>query len=144
VNADGRRRAPRRDDPVPPRLFEFTLPGGWLVLAGRTDRDNDRLSLKLARPDDWWFHVRGLSGSHVVLKGPAGCDPDRNILEQAAAVAAWYSKKRTSRRVAVSYTRARYVTKPRGAEPGTVAIRKEKVLQVTPRLPESPTDRERT
>jgi hypothetical protein len=67
------------------RLIEYVLPGGWKVLAGRTDADNEHLSLRVARPDDWWFHVRGMPGSHVVLQGPPGEDPDRRILKRAAA-----------------------------------------------------------
>ncbi|HOX25438.1 MAG TPA: NFACT RNA binding domain-containing protein [Candidatus Krumholzibacteria bacterium] len=119
------------------RLFRYTLPGGWVVLAGRTDRDNDLLSLKLARPNDWWFHVKGLPGSHVVLQVPSGEEPDRDTVRAAAAVAAWHSRKRAARSVAVTATRARYVTKPRGAPPGTVSIRRETVLQVKPGLPEA-------
>ena len=133
---DERDTRSRRRRPEPPRLYEHELPGGWIVLAGRTDSDNDRLSLKIARPGDWWFHVRGVPGSHVVLQVPAGREPDRAILTQAAAIAAWYSKRRNARRVTVSYTRGRYVTKPRGAEPGSVMIRKEKVIQVKPGLPD--------
>lgn len=115
-----------------PRLFEYVLPDGWKVLVGRTDADNDRLSLQLARPDDWWFHVRGSSGSHVVLQCPSGEEPDRETLKRAAAIAAYHSKARAGGVVAVSCTRARYVTKPRGAKTGTVQIRKEVVLKVRP------------
>lgn len=116
-------------------LHRYLLPGGWCVLAGRTDRDNDRLSLKIARPNDWWFHVRGQPGSHVVLQVPDDREPDRDALRAAAAVAAWHSKLRASRQVAVTATRARYVTKPRGAPAGTVQVRRETVLKVQPRLP---------
>jgi predicted ribosome quality control (RQC) complex YloA/Tae2 family protein len=114
------------------RLIEYELPGGWKVLAGRTDADNDRLSLRIARPDDWWFHVRGMPGSHVILQGPAGEEADRETLKRAAAIAAYHSKAREGGVVAVSCTRARYVTKPRGAKVGTVQIRKEIVLKVRP------------
>jgi predicted ribosome quality control (RQC) complex YloA/Tae2 family protein len=116
-------------------LLRYELAGGWLVLAGRTDRDNERLSLSVARPQDWWFHVRGMPGSHVVLRAREECEPDRATLEAAAAVAAYHSKARSGGTVAVSCTRARFVTKPRGADVGTVAIRKERVLKVKPRLP---------
>jgi predicted ribosome quality control (RQC) complex YloA/Tae2 family protein len=119
-------------DARPPRLIEYALPGGWRVLVGRTERDNDRLSLEVARPDDWWLHVRGMPGSHVVLQGPPGDEADRATLKLAASIAAWHSKARTGGLVAVSATRARYVTKPRGARPGTVQIRKEEVLKVRP------------
>ena len=109
------------------------------MLAGRTDSDNDHLSLRMAGPNDWWFHVRGQPGSHVILRVLPGQEPDRRILKQAAAIAAFHSKARHGGVVAVSATRARYVTKPRGAKPGTVQIRKEIVLKVRPALPEDAT-----
>lgn len=114
------------------RLLAYELQGGWKVLVGRTDDDNDRLSLEVARPDDWWFHVRGMPGSHVVLQCSAGEEPDRETLKRAASVAAYHSKAREGGVVAVSCTRARYVTKPRGSKAGTVQIRKEVVLKVRP------------
>jgi len=129
-------RSDRR--PPPPRVFEYELPQGWIVIAGRTDADNDRLSLKMATPNDWWFHVRGQPGSHVILRVPDNQDPDRSVLKMAAAIAAYHSKARQGGVVPVSATRARYVTKPRGAKPGTVQIRKEIVLKVRPALPVVP------
>jgi predicted ribosome quality control (RQC) complex YloA/Tae2 family protein len=122
------------------RLLHYTLPGGWTVLVGRTDADNDRLSLHIAKPNDWWFHIRGMPGSHVLLRARPGADPDRATLKRAAAIAAYHSKARTAGLVAVSYTRARYVTKPREAPPGTVHIRKETVLKVRPELPPATDD----
>ncbi len=121
------------------QYHEYTLPGGWVVLAGRTDRDNEYLSLKMARGNDFWFHVRGLPGSHVVLQVPGPEEPDRDTLKAAAAIAAWHSKKREARQVGVSCTRARFVSKPRGAPTGTVTIRRETVLVVRPALPEGDT-----
>ena len=123
-----------------PQVYEYHLPDGWLVLAGRSDEDNDRLSLKLAAPNDWWFHVRGQPGSHVLLRVPTGREPDRRTLKKAAAIAAYHSKARHGGVVPVSATRARYVTKPRGAKPGTVQIRKEILLKVRPGLPETGPD----
>jgi predicted ribosome quality control (RQC) complex YloA/Tae2 family protein len=118
------------------RLMAYKLPGGWKVFAGRTDADNDHLSLRLARPNDWWFHVRGMPGSHVILQALPSENPDRQTLKAAAAIAAYHSKAREAGVVAVSCTRARYVTKPRGAPVGTVQIRKEIVLKVRPALGE--------
>ena len=129
---------PSERRPAPPRLFEYTVPPDWIVLAGRNDADNDHLSLRMAAPNDWWFHVRGLPGSHVILRVPSDQEPDRNILKMAAAIAAYHSKARQGGVVSVSATRARYVTKPRGAKPGTVQIRKEIVLKVRPALPVEP------
>lgn len=116
----------------PAGIVEYRLPGEWQVLAGRTDAANDYLSLKLARPGDLWFHVRGMPGSHVILQVPAGRVPDRATIELAAAIAAYHSKAREGGTVAVSCTDARQVSKPRGAKPGTVTIRKETVLKVRP------------
>jgi predicted ribosome quality control (RQC) complex YloA/Tae2 family protein len=118
-----------------PKIEEYALPDGWKILAGRSDAENDRLSIRVARPHDWWFHVRGMPGSHVILQGPEGLEADRRLLETAAAVAAYHSKARNGGTVAVSYTLARHVSKPRGAEPGTVHIRNERVLKVRPALP---------
>ncbi len=107
-------------------------------MVGKTDRDNDRLSIKLARPGDWWFHVRGMPGSHVILKTKEkNEEPGQEILKAAAAIAAYHSKARRGGIVPVSCTRARYVTKPRGAKPGTVTIRKERVIKVRPAIPET-------
>jgi predicted ribosome quality control (RQC) complex YloA/Tae2 family protein len=118
------------------RLYEYELPGGWTVLAGKTDEDNDILSIRLAHPEDWWFHVRGMPGSHVLLRHKSDEDPDRETLKRAAAIAAYHSKAREGGIVSVSCTRAKYVTKPRGAKPGTVTIRRESLLKVRPEIPE--------
>ena len=122
----------------PSRAFEYLLEEGWTVFAGRTDSDNERLTFEVARPSDFWFHVRGMPGSHAILQGPEGVEPSRALLQRAAAIAAYHSKARSAGVVPVSCTRARDVTKPRGAPAGTVAIRRERVLKVRPSLGEPP------
>jgi predicted ribosome quality control (RQC) complex YloA/Tae2 family protein len=124
--------------PAEVRAWAYALPGGWTVLAGKTDEDNERLSLNVARPNDYWFHVHGVPGSHVVLQGPLGEEPDRDTLRAAAAIAAYHSKARNAGVVPVSCTRAQNVSKPRGARAGTVQIRKETTLKVRPGLPAAP------
>ena len=123
--------------PSPDNIVEYQLEDDWTVLAGKTDAANDRLSLKLARPNDYWFHVRGMPGSHVLLRAKPDEKPNRATLEAAAAVAAYHSKARSGGTVAVSCTQARNVSKPRGAKPGTVTIRKDSVLKVRPALPDT-------
>ncbi len=115
--------------------YDYLIDGHWEVQAGRTDADNDRLSLKVARANDWWFHVSGQPGSHVILSVPPGEDPPRDVLKQAAAIAAWHSKARAGGVVTVSGTLAKFVTKPRGAKPGTVSIRRETRFKVRPAIP---------
>jgi predicted ribosome quality control (RQC) complex YloA/Tae2 family protein len=117
---------------TPSGVQRYRLPGEWEVLVGRTAVANDYLSLKLARPADLWFHIRGMPGSHVVLRVPQGLTPDRGTRELAAAIAAYHSKARAGGSVAVSCTEARHVSKPPRAKPGTVTIRNESVLQVHP------------
>jgi predicted ribosome quality control (RQC) complex YloA/Tae2 family protein len=73
-----------------------------------------------------------MPGSHVILQGPPGTDPDRETLHRAAAIAAYHSKARAAGVVAVSGTRVRDVSKPRGAKAGTVQIRHEQVFKVRP------------
>ena len=130
--AEERTEPTRRRGQHPAGIVEYVLPGDWQVLAGRTGAANDYLSLKLARPDDLWFHVRGMPGSHVVLRVSPGESPDRTTRALAAAIAAYHSKAREGGTVGVSCTEARHVSKPRGAKPGTVTIRKEVVLKVRP------------
>lgn len=117
--------------------WTYELADGWQVVAGKTDVDNEILSLKLAGPQDWWFHLHGQPGSHVILKARAGLEPSKDILLAAAAVAAWHSKARNAGVVPVVCTRAANVSKPRGAKPGTVTIRHEKILKVRPALPQT-------
>lgn len=117
-------------------IIEYKLSGDWIVLAGKTDADNDYLSLKAANPNDYWFHVRGMPGSHVILRAKDGEEPDKAVLKQAAAIASYHSKAKNGGVTAVSCTMAKYVSKPRGAKPGTVTIKKESVLKVKPGIPD--------
>ncbi|HNX77485.1 MAG TPA: NFACT RNA binding domain-containing protein [Candidatus Rifleibacterium sp.] len=109
---------------------------GFVIIAGRTSKDNDFISVKVAAPEDYWFHVRGMPGSHVLLRSLNGEEPDKRLQETAAAVAAWHSKGRNGGVTAVSMTKAKFVSKPGGVKDGTVYIKNEKVLKVRPGLPE--------
>jgi predicted ribosome quality control (RQC) complex YloA/Tae2 family protein len=124
-----------RSPSEPGRFWAYELPGGWQVLAGRTESDNDLLSTQLAAPDDWWFHAADLPGSHVVLRAAPDREPDKDILKAAAAIAAYHSKGRDGGVMGVSCVRGRDVKKPRGAKPGTVQIRNETTLRVRPAVP---------
>jgi predicted ribosome quality control (RQC) complex YloA/Tae2 family protein len=84
-----------------------------------------------------------MPGSHVVLQCTGQGEPDKSALEMAAAIAAYHSRARQGGQVPVSATRARYVTKARGAPPGTVNIRKETVFKVRPALPDGGEEVER-
>ena len=86
----------------------------------------------MARPDDWWFHVRGMPGSHVILRGPPGADPDRETLHRAAAIAAYHSKARDAGGGGGLWHPRPGRQQAQGAKAGTVQIRHEKVFKVRP------------
>ena len=119
------------------RFRRYDLPGGWVVLAGKTDADNEYLSLRFARPADTWFHVSGCPGSHTLLLAREGTEPDKDTVRAAAAVAAWHSKARNAKRVPVTVCRAGDVGKQRGSPRGEVTVRRTRVIKVAPALPES-------
>lgn len=115
----------------------FTVHGGFEVWAGKSSTNNDELTLRHARPEDLWFHARGASGSHVILKvSSAAGEPGKRAKAEAAGIAAYYSKMKNAKIVPVAMTRRKYVHKPKGAPPGTVAITREEVVMATPGLPE--------
>jgi len=108
-------------------------PDGMIVLVGKTARDNDVLSLKLAAPRDFWFHVAGESGSHVVVRNPDNLDAlPRETKRFAASLAAGYSKARRGGKVAVHMARAGDVTKSRGLAPGKVHLRRFTSVHASP------------
>jgi predicted ribosome quality control (RQC) complex YloA/Tae2 family protein len=111
----------------------FVSPDGLTVLVGRTAGDNDLLSLRLGAPRDFWLHVAGESGSHVVVRNPQGLDRLPRPTERfAAALAARYSKARRGGRVAVHLTTCSEVSKRRGSPPGQVELRRFRTVQAAP------------
>lgn len=123
-----------KEERVPFRVF--TVAGGFAVWVGKSSENNDLLTMKHARPNDLWFHARGSGGSHVVLRSGTGKgEISRRALEEAAAIAAYYSKMRNARTVPVAMTQRKYVRKPKGAPAGTVTIERETVVFVEPALP---------
>ena len=110
---------------------------GWDVLIGRNNEGNDYLTHHLARPEDYWFHVHGAAGSHVVLRrGKGANEPSKATIEEVAAWAAFYSQARTAGKVPVIVTRKKYVRKPRKGPPGLALCTNEKTVMVRPQEPE--------
>jgi predicted ribosome quality control (RQC) complex YloA/Tae2 family protein len=110
----------------------YRTSGGLEVRVGRTREDNDRLTFRHASLGDVWLHARSVPGSHVVLRWTDEGAPPARDLEEAATLAAWHSKARSSGTVAVDWTRRRHVRKPRGAPPGRVSILQAKTVFVSP------------
>jgi predicted ribosome quality control (RQC) complex YloA/Tae2 family protein len=116
-----------------PVARRFVSPDGWTVLVGRTAEDNDVLTFKIGMPRDFWLHVAGESGSHVVVRNPEGLDRlPRETLRFAAGLAAGYSKARRGGRVAVHVATCADVSKPRGLPAGKVALGRYKSVDAAP------------
>jgi predicted ribosome quality control (RQC) complex YloA/Tae2 family protein len=123
----------KEKSPLPFRVFP--LQHGYEVWVGKSSASNDLLTMKHAAPHDLWFHVRGASGSHTVLKVKKGENVPRDLVHQAAGIAAYYSKMRNASSVPVAYCERKYVKKPKGVKSGTVTMEREKVIFVKPQLP---------
>ncbi len=115
----------------------FIINGKYDVYVGKDSKSNDLLTLEFAKPDDLWFHARGVSGSHLILRRQNKKEViPKNVIEKAASIAAFYSKAKHSKLVPVAYTERKYVIKRKGMPSGTVQLQKEKVILVEPKLPE--------
>lgn len=106
-------------------LRQYESPGGFVVLIGRNNKQNDVLSHQVAKPGDIWMHVRGLPGSHTVIRVEAGREPSQEDLQYAADLAAWFSKARDAGKADVIVARAENLKKFKGAKPGQVLVTKE-------------------
>lgn len=111
--------------------LHYITSGGQHIYVGKNNKQNDYLTLQLARPQDLWLHVKDIPGSHVILKS-GNTRPDRELLGLAAMIAAFYSKACHSSNVPVDYTLKKNVKKPKGAKPGMVIYENHKTLYVTP------------
>lgn len=111
--------------------MKFTTSDGFTVLVGRNNRQNDRLTMKLANNNDIWFHTKNIPGSHTVLV-TGGREPTPKAMEEAAVLAASHSRAKNSAQVPVDYTRVRNVSKPQGAKPGMVIYVNYKTILVDP------------
>lgn len=118
-------------------IRRFTSSEGFEILCGRSGLGNDQLVSKHATGDDIWFHVKDSPGSHALIKvaGKKQALTEKTI-EEAASIAAFYSKAKNSGKAEVIYTEARNVKKPRGAKPGMVTVKEFKSVLVRPALPD--------
>lgn len=111
----------------PQSPMKFVSDDGLEILAGRSNAQNDELTLKLARRTDYWLHTQRVHGSHVIIRCE-GEEPPPRTLEQAAGIAAYYSQARGAGKVQVDYTMVRNVRKPSGALPGKVIYTDHKTV----------------
>ncbi len=113
-----------------PKPLKFRTSGGYTLLVGKNNIQNDYITMKLAEKTDWWFHVKNMPGSHVLMQ----CDkeePSELDFTEACELAAFYSKAEGNN-IAVDYTKAKHVKKPAGAKPGYVIYHINWTAYVTP------------
>ena len=123
-------------EPVRPPFRVFTVEGGFQVWVGKNSTNNDLLTTRHTSKNDFWFHARAVGGSHVVLKlGTGKGDVSKRAKQQAASIAAYFSKMKKSTHVPVSMCLGKFVRKPKGASVGTVTIEREEVIFADPSLP---------
>lgn len=99
--------------------FHYVSSDGYHIYVGKNNLQNEELTFKVASGSDWWFHSKGAPGSHVIVKSNGEDLPDRTF-EEAARLAAYYSKNRNSEKVEIDYIQKKQIKKPNGAKPGFV------------------------
>lgn len=114
-------------------FLSFLSSDGFEILVGRNNRQNDYLTLKVAKKDDLWLHTQKIPGAHVIIRSQ-GKEIPPATLEEAASLAAYYSRARNSSKVAVDYTQVKNVYKPKGARPGMVLYKEQNTVYVEPVL----------
>ena len=127
-NAGKKEKVPKAGQPL-----QFISSDGFVIYVGKNNLQNEEVTFKLASGSDWWFHVKGMPGSHVVVKADGRELPDR-CYEEAAALAAWYSSAPRDEKVEVDYTRKKEIKKPGLYKPGMVLYHTNYSLMVKPAL----------
>ena len=99
--------------------YHYRTSDGYDIYVGKNNLQNDQLTFQEASGNDWWFHAKGMPGSHVIVKTRGGELPD-HVFEDAARLAAYYSAGREAGKVEIDYVQKKQVKKPAGAKPGFV------------------------
>ena len=115
-----RRKGTSKKVKITSRPFHYRSSDGYDIYVGKNNYQNEELTFRFANGNDWWFHAKGMAGSHVILKADKdGEIPDR-AFEEAGKLAAYYSKARQQQKVEIDYTIKKNVKKPGGSAPGFV------------------------
>ena len=114
-----RRKGGTRKVKFTSKPFHYVSSDGFHIYVGKNNYQNDELTFKFAVGNDWWFHAKDMPGSHVIVKSEGKELPDRTY-EEAAKLAAYYSKARGQNKIEIDYTEKKNVKKPGGGKPGFV------------------------
>ena len=123
-----------KKEKVTSKPFHYISSDGYHIYVGKNNYQNEELTFKFATGNDWWFHAKGIPGSHVVLKTNGDTKlPDR-AFEEAGKLAAFYSKGRGQEKVEIDYTEKKNVKKPGGGKPGFVVYYTNYSLMIDPNI----------
>ncbi len=114
-----RRKSGDKKVKITSRPFHYISSDGYHIYVGKNNLQNDELTFRFASGNDWWFHAKGLPGSHVIVKTNGDTLPDRTF-EEAAKLAAYYSRARGQEKAEIDYTEKKNVKKTNGGKPGFV------------------------
>jgi len=112
--------------------FRVFYMDGYEIFVGKNAKNNDELSLKFAKKEDLWLHARDVTGSHVVIRKKPGQNFPMPVIEYAAGLAAYYSKRKNDSVVPVMYTEKKYIRKRKGDPPGLVVVSRDRTVMVEP------------
>ena len=124
----------RSSNEKPTNFRRDRTPGGFEILIGRNNRQNDQLTFRVAGDYDLWFHTQEIPGSHVLLRLEPGTVPDEADLQYTANLTAYHSRARQSEQVPVVYTQPKHIYKPKGAKPGIAIYKNERIIWGQPQL----------
>jgi predicted ribosome quality control (RQC) complex YloA/Tae2 family protein len=124
-----------KKEKVKSKPFHYRSSDGYDIYVGRNNYQNDELTFKVATGNDWWFHAKGIPGSHVIVKSNNEELPDR-VFEEAGKLAGYYSKGRDSEKIEIDYLQKKNVKKPNGSAPGFVVYYTNYSLTVHPDIHE--------
>ena len=123
----------RKTRKITSKPFHYISSDGYDIFVGKNNYQNEELTFKVASGNDWWFHAKGIPGSHVIVKSNGQTDlPDR-VFEEAGALAAYYSKGRENDKVEIDYIQKKNIKKVAGAAPGFVIYHTNYSLVASPR-----------
>ncbi len=115
------------------RPYHYRSTDGFDIYVGKNNYQNEEVTFKIANGNDWWFHAKGIPGSHVVVRTEGKELPDR-VFEEAGSLAAWYSKGRSNEKVEIDYIQRKHVKKAAGGAPGFVIYHTNYSLMAAPKL----------
>lgn len=120
-------KVPKEQPPL-----KFVSTDGNIIFVGRNNKQNDKLTTKLAKKTDIWLHTQGINGAHVIIVSELNKPISNKTIEEAAIIAAYHSKAKNSSQVPVDYVEIKYVKKPNGSKPGMVIFKNNTTAYVNP------------